>query len=232
MIWFAGERGSMAFALAIKTRSDFDTAGDKFLPFTLLYASITLLLSNFFLQSFINKFGFDNKPDDTISLPINGKLKNSNSLTNNNKNINLNIQNNQEMDLKDENPNNIKDLQINEQEPRNINYDTEKPFACFDRIKNWAARIHIKYLYPLVLRENNEDNNNANNIVSSDNKNCGSEENEVDSEIIGGYKNSNNMSDYKRGDTNIDEGNINTLTISQIPEKINNIDDIDNYDFE
>jgi len=236
MIWFAGERGSMAFALAIKTRSDFDTAGDKFLPFTLLYASITLLLSNIFLQFFINKFGFDNKPEESISVPINGKLKNSNSNLSNNqnlKNINLNNQNIQEMKLKDENSNNIKDLQSSDEEARNINYDTEKPFACFDRIKNFFARIHVKYLYPLVLRENNEDNNGHNSISNtSESQNSKSVDNELDNELGDQFKNSNNnMGGYKRGDTNNGEGSVNTLTISQIPDKINAIDEIDNYDF-
>lgn len=83
MLWFAGERGSMAVALAIKSRTDFRGAGDKFLPFTLGFASITLIASNFLLNYFISHFGFDGSKSkiEDVRTPFNhGK---------NNKNINI-----------------------------------------------------------------------------------------------------------------------------------------------
>lgn len=45
MLWFAGERGAMAFALALKSMSDFPMSGKTILPFTLCFSSFSLVLS-------------------------------------------------------------------------------------------------------------------------------------------------------------------------------------------
>jgi NhaP-type Na+/H+ or K+/H+ antiporter len=50
-LWFAGVRGAMAFALAIKSKIDFVSAGPIFLVITLIIISFTLLYSTFLLES-------------------------------------------------------------------------------------------------------------------------------------------------------------------------------------
>ena len=57
MLWFSGERGAMAFALALKSKIDFPNKGREFLPFTLIFASLTLIVTDLTLNKVINKLG-------------------------------------------------------------------------------------------------------------------------------------------------------------------------------
>ena len=84
----------------------------------------------------INKFGFDN--------PINEE----------NSKIDNNNVNKLEVQLKELN----ESSKVNENEVNvNKNYliDNDKIFSCFDKVKNHMLIIHEKYLFPLVLREDN-----------------------------------------------------------------------------
>lgn len=56
-LFFAGVRGAMAFALALKSKVDFPRHGSVFLVVTLLFISFTLLYSSIFLDFVINKCG-------------------------------------------------------------------------------------------------------------------------------------------------------------------------------
>ena len=57
MLWFSGERGAMAFALALKSKIDFPNKGKEFLPFTLIFAFLTLIITDLTLNKVINKLG-------------------------------------------------------------------------------------------------------------------------------------------------------------------------------
>ena len=54
-LWFAGVRGAMAFALALKSKSDFVSVGPIFLGCTLITTSFTIVYSAFFLDMTLKK---------------------------------------------------------------------------------------------------------------------------------------------------------------------------------
>jgi NhaP-type Na+/H+ or K+/H+ antiporter len=54
-LWFAGVRGAMAFALAIKSKEDFPNVGPIFLVLTLIFISITLLYSTILIDFTLKK---------------------------------------------------------------------------------------------------------------------------------------------------------------------------------
>ena len=54
-LWFSGVRGSMAFALSIKSRDDFPRSGPIFLLLTLMFSLLTILYSSFFMDYTLRK---------------------------------------------------------------------------------------------------------------------------------------------------------------------------------
>lgn len=75
---FAGIRGAMAFALALKSRSDFQNAGKSFLIVTVIFTTITLIYSSVLLDCVLEKCNImDHKAPDSTRAENNcfGKLK-------------------------------------------------------------------------------------------------------------------------------------------------------------
>lgn len=59
MLWYSGQRGAMAFALALKSRIDFENKGKEFLSFTLIFSALTLLITDLTLGRIIKKLGIE-----------------------------------------------------------------------------------------------------------------------------------------------------------------------------
>lgn len=79
-LWFAGVRGAMAFALALKSKTDFE-AGKSFLMITLIFTSFTLIYSSIFLDLVIRKcniieFKSSNEEDRKTDLDCFNRFKN------------------------------------------------------------------------------------------------------------------------------------------------------------
>jgi hypothetical protein len=241
MIWFSGERGSMAFALAIKTRLDFPKAGDKFLPFTLGFASLTLVSCNCLLGYFIKKFGFDGKNEDIeAQVPFYGNIQKSNITTNinslsnkntNNNNTNSKEKNEIELKLQDDstvthykskrlfnNNMHVNDNDDNTARENGVNnytnnYDQDKFVLCFDKFKNHLAVIQEKYLLPLVERTDNVVTKVKLPKDSTDNGN---------QKIPKVIENTDDLDQYDKD----------TIRISEIAEKVQSIDDISKYNYD
>ena len=63
VMWFAGLRGAMAYALALQASETLEI-GPVILAVTLLYALLTILVFGSMLHPLLNKLDVKNKPED------------------------------------------------------------------------------------------------------------------------------------------------------------------------
>lgn len=187
MLWFAGTRGAMAFALALKSKIDFPEAGKQFLPFTLCFASLTLIITDFSLNYVIRKLNIivhkrpssnnlrssidENKDRPKIEISINtsnfdkaSKFTVRENYSDFNTEINNDINNEKSNQVKTANnkliDSNKRSLNNKSSSKSNNSIDkvnTQSFLFCFIKLKQNAYKFHKAYLIPMVERNYNKD---------------------------------------------------------------------------
>lgn len=163
MLWFSGTRGAMAFALALKSKIDFHDAGNKFLPFTLCFASLTLVITDFSLIYVIKKLNIISKHSLPSTMLTDELPQTNNSYRNQSMNldkikVNTNKPNeNEEKKEEKKSEEEVKNKRVIKRKSSEDLYkvvdNPNSRFFCFVIFKKKLASFHNRFLIPLVKRD-------------------------------------------------------------------------------
>lgn len=154
---FAGVRGAMAFALALKSLSDFKAIGKSVLIVSLVFIAFTMIYSSLLTSYTIKKLNLLDKKSKHYNSNKIFELDNEDSLY-----INVNNKDSYER---------ITFRGSTESKEKLVK------FELFDRLKLFIYNIHIRYLFEFVKR----DNTYINKIISEEGINLESDKNQDNS---------------------------------------------------